>query len=272
MALYDRRGKVRLFVENKFWAPLTPNQSVAYLRALPDDGMLAFIAPKDRIYSLWFELREQCKRENLSVVDETGLGDLQRMQVDQRTLLLTHWRRVLDALGHAATAGGYASTFQDIDQLRGLTERMNSGVFLPLRGDEPTDTCVARRLLNYGSLIDDITKRLIEAGVADTKGLAAAGWGRYVRVHDKFVVYLCLHLEAWRDFGMTPLWCEVPSDAGVSLRRIEERFDGARVDDKGGLRIPIRLEVGVERDRVVEAAVHRVRSLAGVLEASPELG
>ena len=89
MALYDRRGKVRLFVENKFWAPLTPNQPVAYLRALPDDGMLAFIAPKDRIYSLWFELREQCKRENLSVVDETGLGDLQRMQVDQRTLLLT---------------------------------------------------------------------------------------------------------------------------------------------------------------------------------------
>ena len=179
---------------------------------------------------------------------------------------------MLDALGHAATAGGYASTIQDIDQLRGLTERMNSGVFLPLRGDEPTDTRVARRLLNYGSLIDDITKRLIEAGVADTKGLAAAGWGRYVRVHDKFVVCLCLHLEAWRDFGMTPLWCEVPSDAGVSLRRIEERFDGARVDDKGGLRIPIRLEVGVERDRVVEAAVHRVRSLAGVLEASPELG
>ena len=270
LVLYDRHGKVRLFVENKFWAPLTSNQPVAYLRALPDDGVLAFIAPKDRIYSLWAELREQCRREDLGLVDETGSGDLQRMQVDKRTLLLTHWSRVLDALAHAAEAGGYASIVQDIDQLRGLTERMNSGVFLPLRGDEPTDTRVARRLLNYGSLIDDITKGLIEAGVADTKGLAAAGWGRWLRVQGKFVVYLCLSLRAWHRFGITPLWCEVPSDAGVAPGRIEGRFDGARVDDKGGLQIPIRVEIGVERDRVVDAAVSRMRSLAKLLESSSE--
>lgn len=272
LVIYDAHGKVRLFVENKFWAPLTPKQPVAYLQALPDDGqsMLAFIAPKDYIPSLWAELTERCRCADLSVAEETRAGASCRLRVGDRTLVLTNWGRVLDVLRHAAESGGHTAIVQDIDQFRGLTERMNSGVFLPLRGTEPTDLRVARRLLNYGSLIDAIIDSLVEAGVADTSGLAAAGWGRSVRVNG-FGLFLCISLEAWRDYGITPLWCttwESWSGGGAALRRVEGRFVGARLDDRGVLWTPIRLSTGVERERVVDDAVAQVRHLADRLRES----
>ena len=41
-------------VESKFWAPLTPNQPIGYLRRLPVDreGMVLFIAPEGRYGTL----------------------------------------------------------------------------------------------------------------------------------------------------------------------------------------------------------------------------
>ena len=271
VVIYDGHGRVRVFVENKFWAPLTSNQPVAYLRALPDDGqsMLAFIAPKDYMPSLWAELKERCTREKLGLSRETTTGDFRRMRVGDHTLLLTNWGCVLDALRHAAEAAAPAAVLQDIDQFRGLTERMNSGVFLPLRGDEPTDLRVARRLLNYGTLIDAITNSLVAAGDADVRGVSAAGWGRSVRVHG-FGLFLRISLEAWRDYGTTPLWCttwESWSGGAAVLGGIEGRFGGVRLDDKGVLWTPIRLRTGVERERVIDDAARQVRDLADTLQA-----
>lgn len=269
LVIYDAHGKVRLFVENKFWAPLTPKQPVDYLRALPDDGesTLAFIAPKDRVPSLWAELTERCRCTDLNVAGERRTGDW-RLRVGERTLVLTNWGHVLDALCHAAESGGYAAIVQDIDQLRGLTERMDSGVFLPLRGSEPTDLRVARRLLNYGSLIDAITDSLVEAGVADRLG--QAGWGRYLRVNG-FELLLRISLETWRDRGITPLWCttwESWSGGRAALPRVEGRFDGAWLDGKRVLWTPIRLRTGVERERLIDDAVAQVRELADRLRES----
>ena len=271
VVIFDGHGKVRLFVENKFWAPLTRNQPVAYLRALPDSGqsVLAFIAPKDRVFSLWNELKERCRSEKLGLADELSRDGYRRIRAGERTLLLTNWRFVLESLRRVAAAGGHAGIVHDIDQLRGLTERMNSGVFLPLRGDEPTNLRVARRLLNYASLIDDIVAGLIEGRVADTSGLAAAGWGRYLNLQNR-CVSLCISLRAWHRFGMTPLWCKILPEEGVPPGLVEGQFDGARGDDNGGILIPIRVSTGVERDKVVSDAVDQMRHLARLLESAPK--
>ena len=271
VVIYDGHGNVRLFVENKFWAPLTRNQPVAYLRALPDGGqsVLAFIAPKDRVFSLWAELKERCRSEQLGLADEDSRDGVYRIRAGERTLLLTNWRLVLESLRQVASAGGHASIVHDIDQLRGLTERMNSGVFMPLRGEEPTDLRVARRLLNYASLIDDIVKGLIKDGVADRNDLAAAGWGRYLSLQNR-CVSLRISLTAWRRFGVTPLWCKISSEEGVPPRLVMGQFDGARGDDNGDLLIPIRVSTGVERDKVVSDAVDQMRHLARLLESVPK--
>ena len=54
---------------------------------------------------------------------------------------------------------------------------------------------------------------------------------------------------------------------------IERLLDGAQPDDKGGLRIPIRLQTGVERTRVIHDAIEQIRSVADAfLEAYPPAG
>ena len=119
---------LRMFVENKFGAPLTPNQPVAYLEELPDHpaSVLAFIAPENRIDSLWDELKRLCASKGFDLAEQSQTADRRRIRVDKRTMLITSWRRVLDALQKVASEGGRSAIEQDIVQLRGLTERMNS--------------------------------------------------------------------------------------------------------------------------------------------------
>ena len=75
----------------------------------------------------------------------------------------------------------------DILQLQGLTSRIDSEAFLPIRADEVTNQEIARRLVNYSGLIADITQKLKDSGVADTNQLRTShGYyttGRYLRVH-----------------------------------------------------------------------------------------
>ena len=50
-----------LIIESKFWAGLTSNQPVTYLKRLPQrSAMLLFIAPDRRLPTLWPELRRRC--------------------------------------------------------------------------------------------------------------------------------------------------------------------------------------------------------------------
>ena len=261
LAVYDAQGTPRLFVENKFWAALTDNQPVAYLDKLPSDegSTLAFIAPKDRAVSLWAELQERCR--DLECAGEAGTKDVRRMRVGERRLVLTSWGCVLDAMMKAAR--DHPVVQQDIAQLRGLTESMTSGVFPPLGGDEATDQRVPRRIMNYAGLIDPIADRLITDGVADVKGLKADGWGRWMRLRERFELRLGIHTELWCDSEITPLWIWTypPRDSSVTSSEAAQLFDGSR-EHKDNLYIPIRLATDVERDRVIDDAVRQMHVIA----------
>ena len=215
LTVFDVHRKARLFIENKFEAPLTRGQPVGYLEKLPRGGqsMLAFIAPEHRADSLWTELKERCQHEGCALADESSTKHVHRIRVAEpvqaprvwRWVLLTSWRWVLDTLQQAAVAEGHDAIERDIVQLRGLTEPTTSSspraeghderpdvssdarhVGRPDTTEAPsgaspvTDWRVARRLTNYTSLIDGITDLLVRKSVADTKGLNRSGWGRYL--------------------------------------------------------------------------------------------
>lgn len=140
LAIYDSHGNVRLSVENKFRVPLTDQHPVAYLEALlaylealPRNGrsVLTFIAPANQSVSLWTELKKRCKHANLALADETRTNDLHRLRVGERTLVPTSWKHVLDTFRPVAGVMD-----GDINQFRGFTERMNTDVVVPQRGDE----------------------------------------------------------------------------------------------------------------------------------------
>ena len=149
---------------------------------------------------------------------------------------------------------------------------MPTDVFSPLSAVELTDARVPRRLLNYGGLIDPVADRLVADPAACTTALKAVQFGRWLWVHDKFDVYFAVSLTLWGSYGITPLWCKcrIPEDVA---RRLQVRFDGAQVEEgKGGrldLCIPIRLDAGVERDRVVGDAVRQMGRITDELKDAP---
>ena len=134
---------------------------------------------------------------------------------------------------------------------------------------------VARRVLNYAGLIDDVTERLVKEGVADIEGLRPSAWGRYLRLHARFGLWLGVDLVAWRALGGTPIWSAHNANGSFSgiegkIRQAAKLFDGAREAD-GQLGIPIRLKTGVERARVVDDAVRQMRGIADRLrDAFPD--
>jgi hypothetical protein len=281
LTIRDGDGVVRILVENKFWAGLTDAQPVAYLEALPHDrsSALVFIVPHQRVHGLWGELRDKCGRDAVELGSESSTASITWASAGNRTLAATSWRHILGTLEQAAVDGGHSALRQDIVQLRGLTDQMNAGEFLPLHEDEVTDVNVARRLINYSELIEEIVGRLVADGIASTKGVRPAhGYtsaGRYLRLHAKFGLWLGVDLEAWRHRGITPLWSEHNTSGSFSglegkLRQARQLFDDAHEAD-GWLYIPIRLTTGVERDRVIDDAVRQMRGMADrFLEAFPD--
>ncbi|MDE2756773.1 MAG: hypothetical protein OXI92_09530 [Acidobacteriota bacterium] len=280
LTIRDADGVVRILVENKFWAGLTDAQPVAYLEALPDEtpSVLVFIVPHQRMYGLWGELSDRCGRNAIELGSQSSTDAITWARAGHRILAITSWKHVLGTLEQAAADGGHAGLRHDIVQLRGLTDQMNAGEFLPLREDEVTDVKVARRLINYSDLIEEIVGRLVADGIASTKGLrpthSYTSAGRYLRVHGKFGLWLGVDLMAWRDWGITPIWSEHSTTADFSgiegkVRQAERLFDNAH-EAAGCLYIPVRLTTGADRDRVIDDAVRQMRSVADqLLEAFP---
>lgn len=274
LTIHDRGNHARVFVENKFWAGLTDAQPVCYLRDLPEDppSALVFIVPEQRVSTVWNELRARCHEAGLECNNCSGTQDVIGARVGRRTMLITSWRYVLDGLLDAASD----TVRQDVHQLRGLTDQMDSQAFLPLRADEPSSQETARRLINYGDLIQPIAEKLKTCGVADLERWRLnSTWfttGRHLRLHDRFGVWLGIDLRVWRDCGITPLWLHIGSDkfSGVAGRfeAIRYLFKDAKVDEKSAyLYVPIRLKSGSERERVIDDAANQIERIADTLQA-----
>ena len=284
LTVRDSDGRIRVFVENKFWAGLTPAQPVSYLETLKtlskgQPSALMFIVPEQRITAVWPELVERCKQSGLKVGDEqTGQGVIWN-RIGCRIMLITSWRYILEKLLDAARNSGNENIKHDILQLQRLTEREDSEAFLPLREDQVTDQEIARRLINYSDLFDPIINELERIGGASKKGFHVSygpyHTGRFFGVAGKFQLWLGVYLKSWRDNGITPLWCEfhrLNSEAGINEDHFSanpELIAGAQFYGGGRLMMPIRLKTGVERERVIEDAATQIKRIADVLLEAP---
>ena len=264
-------GNPSIMVENKFWAGLTDAQPVGYLDTLPDvvGSALVFIVPRKRVDTIWKELKRRCQ-EDLVLGNEDALGRIRWVQVSRppretKTMLVTDWQNILDTLEGAADGHEIQC---DILQLRRLVEKLeNLQAFPALRSDEVTNVDVARRIINYIELIDLICSRLGTAGI---KSGSAAGNFNYPSFSrsltyrseegQQIVVWLALLFPVWRrSGGITPLWLWVDRDSCRNFDELENLFEEVDVSGSGNDKyIPIRLKLGVERERVVEDAVEQI--------------
>lgn len=270
LAIYDKDNRLRVLVENKFWAGLTKAQPVLYLQKLSNEYMsaLIFIVPKQRVRTIWSELNGRCIDANLEWTDILNEGPVRRASVDGKILLGTSWTYVLDRLLAVAKSESFDEIRADILQLLGLINSMNLGAFLPLKVDETNNQEVPNRMIHYVDLIPDIVSELERMSIIDqnhTAGATPYSRGRFVNfiANERISSWFGIHFKSWRDDGISPLWCWFGRDTGVAIthfQKLPDLLNDVR-SRNDGLYVPIRLKNGVEQEKVVEYAVQQFKDI-----------
>ena len=198
-----------LLCEAKFWAGLTQNQPLGYLKRLRENKVagnkaLVFICPNARIISLWGEVLRLC---DINDVQIDGEASAHCTEVDGIKMAIVSWRAIIDMLMQTLSTE-HSPLVGDLQQLRGLCDLIDEDAFLPFT---PEDFGVdkARRMMNYSSIVDKLAEKLINNLGASAKGLKATSlryeYIRYLSLGDYgiSVKFSCNH---WLNYAETPFW------------------------------------------------------------------
>lgn len=273
MKCYDNKGRLRVIVENKFWASLTGKQPVTYIHELPEGvaALVLFVVPKDRLQLIWKEIVTKCNDDNIPVSDVPKKTTMKAAGIGKgHYIAAISWNDLLDALSAETPLAGEIDCRNDIAQLQGLCKTMDEEELLPLRGDELTDLGMARRFINFSDLPIDIVNEAVSRGLCNKKGLRETnykyGSGTNIRI-GKYTSWVGFDALAWRIWGASPIWVVFPPGALIAeVRNKLVRFRTATPQrffdfESGWAGVPIFLVTGVEKQCIIEDAVGQIRKL-----------
>ena len=132
-AVGDKRS---LILEGKFWAGLTDNQPVGYLRSLEDGGCLLLVTPELRFETVGAELVRRCQRAGLEIPDASAIMRGGVSPVAGWSLGMVSWRLLLGRLHADLTDHAEAGLAADVEQLVGLSELEDQDAFLPVTSSD----------------------------------------------------------------------------------------------------------------------------------------
>jgi hypothetical protein len=208
----DESFTERLIIEAKFWAALTANQPVEYLRRLPaPHGVLLFICPSLRVRLLWDELLRRVQQEGLPI-----RFDADRHLVsfgNGRFLFIKTWDQVLGLVKDAVMQEGNRALISDTDQIIGFCHKMDDIAFLPIL-EEDLAPSVGKRIYSYYLLVDKLLHELKKRVDLDLSGMKATpqkdGYTRYFKAYD-FGLRLDLNFKYWYEHAETPFYLGIYS-------------------------------------------------------------
>jgi len=200
----DDNGKEVIIFEAKFWAALTKNQPVAYLKRLTDNSVLIFICPKLREISLFEEIDFILKNNGIEheVINNT-------FKMTNKHILITDWNYILELIKSAMLKNN--ENISDIEQIIGFCEIIESTSFLPIKDDELSPS-IAKRINSFTDLIDKIIDNMkIQININLDKVRATPqkyGYTRYF-IYNNFGIALELNLKYWESTFDTPFWLTI---------------------------------------------------------------
>jgi hypothetical protein len=268
-------GNVRLVIEAKFWAGLTESQPVSYLqKSLPQTGgMLLFVAPEKRLYTLWLELTRRVVAAGYSL-EQPGLPGLNKccVRVGLHVLALVSWRLLLDTLISRVEQAGDLKSVADLKQLVGLCEQMDANAFLPLTSEEMTST-LGLRVMQFCDLANVLTEQLVFMGHGNVQGLRATGgygcYSRYLRFKN-YGAILQFSAWNWSKWSLSPLWLGVKGEDWKRSSKVRDALTRFSIefredDEHEYCFIPIHLTTGVEKEKVIADAFDQLIRVAEAL-------
>lgn len=271
LVAYDEQDSERALIEVKFWAGLTDKQPEEYLERLARAGesaVLLFVAPEQRLVTLWVEIRRRAKKAGWDLGADADTEGLKSVTVGggSRRLMLTSWRTLLAAMRSRVNTDGDSSTERDILQLAALCERQDRDPFLPLRSEELAPA-LPRRMLDMERLWTDATAEAVERGrelgrpFVNTDGTVVApqwhGSGRHLQIGKEdawWGAWFGVHYELWVLEKETPLWLV-----------FWDRYASAAKKKLGCQNYGFTLPVSVEYEAVLDSVVGQLEEIANAL-------
>ncbi len=267
-----------VYVENKFWAGLTDNQPVSYLRELARYGtpsVLLVVAPERRRHTLWRELQARLHDAGISIVGDTSQGGITHIVTTAQgpVMALTSWTALLSALEIQTVDDPAARS--DISQLRALCEAADSEAFLPINAETLSDQRIPQLMLQLSDLVQGVVDAGVSRGVLHLGKLrpqsSTERIGRYAFIGEdrRGGGWLGIHFRLWRTYGMTPLWLVLHNSEFGRATVLQEPIDlwaakhgvFTTRDEKGDYVIALDFPAGEEKGFAVNAIVNQLEAM-----------
>lgn len=272
--------KVRVFIENKFWAGLTEQQPVEYVERLskgPQPAVLLMVVPAAREETVWREVCRRCKERKVGFASEIAVaGGVRSVKTHRGPFLaLTSWGRLLSAV--EAEVKDEPDAKSDLVQLRSLCDAADNEAFIPITSEEVTDQRLPSFILQLNTIVQGAVDVAVSKGVVSIrKLLPQASWervGRYMRFSGASDIgaWLGTGFALWKAHGTTPLWLIFEGEWGraVESRGVLEPWASRKgvvtawEDDK--FAVGIELATGQEREAVIAGVADQLREISEVL-------
>jgi len=250
----DTDGNKTIIIEWKFWANLTDNQPVNYLKELWEKGKLIFLAPDKRIISLNLEIKNRL------------------WYVDDRVTAFS-WNSFLNLVEQENNKNYNNSLSSDLTQLKELCSQMDSEWMPPLSMSD-LDPMNGRRSYQFADLIDECNWILRKRDKAIFKWQKSTwskdGYWFYFKTDKANCRLLFSSYERFTKDSHTPIWLYLWSTLDKKSDKISHiinSFDNTHsYDDKYHTAYGILLNVGMDKDQVVKHIVETVKSILTFLD------
>jgi hypothetical protein len=279
---YDN-GAPHVFIENKFWAGLTDNQPVSYIKQLAKFGtptILLFVVPNAREQTIVRELNQRLNDAGISATNhESPAGSIVNcVSTDLGPIVaVTSWTRLLSILDLEVVDDPSARS--DLLQLKALCDSADIDAFLPISAEEKTDQRTPAFIHQLNVIVQDSIQKAINQKILNIKGLLPqASWdriGRYAKFTEGNVgIWFGTQFSLWKEFGGTPLWVifSTTSTFGRAdeVRPILEPWankEGKFITtlQSGELALAISIPAGEEKDKVVRDVDNQLKEMAEIL-------
>ena len=250
-----------VIIEGKFWANLTDNQPINYLKELGDGGRLLFLAPDRRQESLKAEIRKRL-----------GADD-DRIQVISWSAFLT----LIESENSREHDGDLAS---DLVQLRALCAKMDEEGMPPLSMSD-LDPMNGRICYQFSELIDDcnvLIREWDESNFTGTRTVGSReGYGFYFRAFGFGGMLRFSSYEWFRRDSNTPIWLRVITEnKAQGYDAVYSALNNYNPEhsyfENGEVIYGIILHPGMDRGQIVHSIVSEVRSVLSALRSAlPEV-
>lgn len=243
----DDDGNKAIIIEGKFWANLTENQPVNYLKEIKDKGRLVFLAPEKRIYSLKNELEKRLGR------------------IDHR-VSVSSWSSFIDSIERENNKNHNPSLASDLLQLKELCKKMDTDGLPPLSQTD-LDPMNGRISYQLASLLDDCHFKLKQWEPTNFKGLQKTsskyGFGFYFRAYE-FTCKLYFSDHKWFVRNTkTPFWLIVQEEFQDSIKinnLLKINYKTSHENSVG-----IELKVGMDKTEAIEHIVKTTKDILSLL-------